>query len=674
METVSESNVNHHHHHHRRRDRPRKVISLLVTTSHPSTAVTTNTSGGSLTLLCPRSGTVQSSTRIQGGDLHNATNASHSYTTTYSKGQVGVSHISLFPKRADVTSSSASSSSSSLAIAYGSSTDKKDSYGMLVTIRHSILSQPIIHWKCRLPESVMSGGLIVSPVTSQHVFGGGSSGTLYVWDVLNDGKLIRTIPSAHYRAITCMKWSVMDTHYITAPWNALLCTGGADGMVHCFSHIDLVEHQSTSVVGNNNQKVHPIRSWTKHNLAVTCLVPIHDGNRMISSGDDGLIVIMDLCSGTSIATIQLPNAIRALTVDACHGRRLFAGSVTGTIHIIDLDAYAIHSTVQMGATIIQIPNQYHQSTTTTPLSLSMEDQVFGTDTTISNDTGTGTVSHEDRLSTSFQAELRGHDRPITSLAVYDDNGEMNDTTTDECLISGDESGCIRIWDSCRGCCIRVIYPWSNRTATSVDTTTTNATTSSSRNGSQLSTIHPVTAIHIIRDESNPFNILHSSNDNNSINMFGTNTRNIDHRKRTLNFVNMVAPLQKFINENSTSTLIQQQIAVPFIEPRRNLSHSDFWDLSSNEDIIQQVLLQANRKRLRIVHSHRKNDNSNNVVRDVDEPKKDIDVESNDTIVSISVSEGEVERLRRELDEAKQTIVRWELVNNKLLERINTKHE
>jgi WD40 repeat protein len=623
--TVSESNANqpllHRSTNHRRRERPRKVISLLVTTSHPSTAVTTNTSGGSLTLICPRSGTIQCSTRIQGGDLHNANNTYSNYT----KGQVGVSHISLFPRRSG--DGAMSSSSSSLAIAYGSSTDKKDSYGMLVTIRHTVSASPIVHWKCRLPESIMSGGLLISPVTSQHVFGGGSSGTLYVWDVLNGGNLIRTIPSAHYRAVTCMKWSVMDTNYISDPWHALLCTGGADGMVHCFSHIDLVEQQQSSATIDNNKKVHPLRSWTKHNLSVTCLVPIH-GGRMVSSGEDGLIVIMELCSGSTIATIQLPNAIRTLTVDSYHGRRLFAGSVIGTIHIIDLDAYALHTTVQIGATIIQIPKQHQHPTT------SIEDQVFGTDST-------GTVL-DDRAST-YQSELRGHDRPITSLAVFDDDDETNGTTA-ECLVSGDESGCIRVWDSQRGCCIRVIYPWSNRHASSVDSTT--------QNGPKSSTIHPATVIQIIRDESNPFNI-HSTNGN-DVTMFGANTRNMDKRKRMFNFASMVAPLQKFMNENITNAKL---IPVPFVEPRINVS-SAFWDLSTGEDIIRKAL-QSHRKRSRNTLETEKTDAF------VADHTKD-DVQSNDT--------AEVERLKLELEEAKQTIIRWELVNNKLLERINAKQE
>ena len=61
-----------------------KVISILVTTSHPVNTTTTTTSttnttaaanvGGALTLLCPRTGTIQCSTRIHGGDHNNNNN------------------------------------------------------------------------------------------------------------------------------------------------------------------------------------------------------------------------------------------------------------------------------------------------------------------------------------------------------------------------------------------------------------------------------------------------------------------------------------------------------------------------------------------------------------------------------------------------------------------------
>jgi WD40 repeat protein len=578
----------------------RRRVSVLVATSHPSGSST----NGALTLLCPQSGTVQSSTRIQGGDLHQ---------NDSSKGQMGVNTISRFPHRkGDV------SSSSSVALAYGASpTDPKDSYGMLVSLRGST-APPIVHWKCRLPEPILSGGLLVSPVTSRHVVGGGSSGTLYVWDVLQGGVLVRAIPSAHYRAIACMKWSTMDTDSVASPWDALLCTGGADGMVHAFSHIDLVEH-STSSATNGNVKLPPVRSWTKHHLAVTALVAWSAG-RLASASEDGQVIVMELCSGATLAALQLPDAIRALTVDARHGRRLFAGSVKGTIHIIDMDAFAVHQTVQMGVNVIPLPRPM-------PAALSIEEQVFGTDSGLATE-------GEKRGSASYQTELSGHDRSITSLLVFDADDDEFGAGATECLVSGDESGVIRIWDSRRGCCVRVVYPWGSQLlAMTVGSNPTSLT-------------HPVTQLCLLRDdESNPLDTLsHREKDAAGFGMPNTAT---EKRKRLHNFASMVAPLQKFANTMDGTGVA---VLVPFLEARTN---ERFWDLSADEEVLQRAFEKFRKQR-------RKSE-STTTPATTDGTNNSVDAET------------ERQRLQQELDEAKATIARWELVNNKLLQKLQT-HE
>ena len=672
-----------------------KVISILVTTSHPITATaSTNTAtsnsanvGGALTLLCPRSGTIQNSTRIHGGDHHNhGTNAANMMSSSYAtKGQVGVSHISFFPNTNHRMGSDASSSPLLLAMAYGSSIDKSaDSYGMLVSMRRNNATvPPYVHWKCRLPESNMSGGLLVSPVTLQHVIGGGHSGTLYVWNTFQNGNLIRVIPSVHYRAITCMTWSTNMNHNTNSsktvnPWNAVLVTAGADGMVHCWSHVDLVESATTS------GKLHPIRSWTKHNLPVTSLISIHQGSRIVSSGEDGLIVIMELCSGVTIATIQLPNAIRTLQVNSATAdhinNRLFAGSKQGIIYIIDLDTYACHSTIQMGATMIQTPSpqQLHPSTL-----LSIEDQVFGTvDPAVTDAAAASTSSN-----LSYQSELRGHDRAITSLAVFhtddDESSSTSITTSNECLISGDEAGIVRVWDTRRGCCLRVLYPWSSATA-------------SGSAASKGSNIHPVTSIHVICDDTNPISL---SNENTTATtttaaMFGTTGTNMDHkRKRMLNFANLIAPLQKFSNDTDDNNSAATTISIPFLQPRNNISSMDyFWDFSNGHEIIRRALQQQSdgwkRPRRTIAEN---TENATAVQRD-DQVQNDIQNSnkadatrnvaiSDSTITSATAAVGdneerasllsEMERLKEELEMAQAKIVRWELVNNKLMERISS---
>ena len=687
--------------------RRRKVTSILVTTSRP-TATSTPNAGGALTLVCPRSGTVQCSTRIHGGDLHHhhhsssisssTNNINSNITMNYNtKGQVGVSHISIFP---NTPLSSSSSSSQLFAMAYGASTEKSaDSYGMLISMRRNHAAAtvpPYVHWKCRLPESNMSGGLLISPVTLQHVIGGGHSGTLYVWNTLQNGSLIRVVPSVHYRAITCMTWSATNHCHTDSsaqtvnPWNAMLVTAGADGMVHCFSHVDLVD------ASHHHGKINPIRSWTQHNLPVTSLISIHQGSRIVSSGEDGLIVIMELCSGSTIATMQLPNAIRTLQVNnqnAEHNLRLFAGSSRGIIYIMDLDTYACHSTVQMGATIIQQPHLSHQY----PTNCSIEDQVFGTDQ-ITTDTTTSSAAVSSAGSNlSYQSELRGHDHAITSLEVFlahDDgsSGTGSRNTGNECLISGDEMGIVRMWDTRRGCCLRVMNPWSS----SSSGVPTSAATKSSNS-------HPVTSIHVIYDESNPISFDNENASTATVAMFGgtnnNNSINTDpKRKRMLNFANLIAPLQKFSNDTDDAST-NKTIAVPFLQPRNRISSLDYgMDSTSGHDLIRRSLHEffhhGKRPRRDVVVDERMTvtDNAMIQVESIDVPVIDQNVRHKIATVDLIISNGttatttnvdgevddhaslvsQIERLKEELEQAQQTIVRWETVNNKLVQRINEK--
>jgi len=575
----------------------RGFLSLVVSTSRPS-STTTAGGGGSLTIICPRTGTVLTSCRIQGGDLQSASN----------NGLVGVKTLSFFPSlNIDCP---AADPSASLAIAYGSSTGKKRSngaalsYGMLLTVRKSPSASPILHWKCHLPEQDLSGGLLVSPV-SRHVVGGGSSGALYVWNPLQGGSLVRTIPSAHYRAITCMQWSTAGTASNAAtttsgaPWDCHLVTGGADGMVHVFSHLDLVEQTSNSV--------QPIRTWTKHHLAVTSLVAL-TGGRMASASEDGQVVLMELCSGNTLATFQFSNPIRSL---ATKDSRLFAGSSKGVVHIVDMDEYALHQTVQMGATTIR--QRQHTET--------LESRVFGT-----SRTSTGKLDQGSEAP-SYQMELKGHDSAITSLVAFEDE---QDGRTTEYLASGDEAGLIRVWDSMRGCCVRLIHPWSSSADTSI---------SSGKNISDSSAQqHPATTIQVLREDINP--ILESSLGGDAI-MFGRGQES-KRTKGPNGFTSMVSPLQKFATNNDG-----MNVPLPHIVPRR-----------TSTSVVANLGLFSFEKALTA------RENKSKALSNQDTPL------DNTNKGNQQQQQDEIAKLQKELEEAKETIQRWEVVNNKLMGKLH----
>ena len=266
---------------------------------------------------------------------------------------------------------------------------------MLLTIR-SATAPPILHWKTRLPEGQFTAGLRVSRC-GNYIVGGASSGNLYVWSSLG-GNLLKVV-KGHYRPVRCIVWTDRDQ----------LATAGDDGMVHIFSLTDLVEKKETNVT--------PIRTWSQHQLPVKSLGYVR-GGRLVSSGADSTLVIMEISSQAVIASIQQPKPSECIYV---HHQRIFVGLNDGTISLVDLDEFSIHQTEQLGAKTVRSGED--------PIS-----QVFGDTTT--------------ETSKRYMVELRGHRKAVTAIAVVDEDR----------LCSGDASGAVRLWDLDSRSCVRVIEP------------------------------------------------------------------------------------------------------------------------------------------------------------------------------------------------------------------------
>ena len=451
----------------------RKLV--CVSTSNPSLSVTPGGGGGSITILCPHTGSILSSVRVTGDNS--------------SKTVMGVSSLSLFPEHYVTLGPP-------LMLGYGGTTTKRDdTYGMLLSLR-SASSPPLVHWKCRLPEAQLSCGIMISPC-GNYIVGGGASGTCFVWSALGGALLVSV--KAHYRSIISMAWSDCAS---------FLVTGGADGIVHVFSLLDLVERE-------RRQTVSPIRTWSVHHLPVTALLTMPSG-RMISSSEDGQLVMMELFSQKVLFTIQMPHAIRALA--HCSGR-LFTGGMQGIIYLIDLDQYAVQQTAQLG---VVVKHDLGMKT--------LEDQLFSTD-----------------RSEAYKAELLGHEKPITSLAILKE---------DRCewLISGDEAGEVRIWDLESRGCVRVIQPWAySATATTVNTSKT--ATSPTK---QL--LHPVTSILIVQQNDE------AEKNESSFGNFGARTK--EGKMRT-DIVNLIPPLQRYTDRQDDGADERSEwIPVPFLQPKR----------------------------------------------------------------------------------------------------------
>ncbi|KAL3906331.1 MAG: hypothetical protein SGILL_009312, partial [Bacillariaceae sp.] len=476
-----------------------------ITTTKPSSTLTPGGGGGCLTLMDPKTGAILSSMRSN-ADLSG-------------KAGMGISSLSLFPS----TFALPSNSKTQLAIAYGGNSLKKgDNNAVLVSIR-SAASPPILHWKCRLPEAEMSGGLIVSPC-GYYIIGGGASGSCYIWTSLG-GKLLATFKS-HYRACTCLEWSDCGRY---------LVTGGADGLIHLFSLMDLVDVSTRK----SRRGVSPMHTFSVHHFPVTSLLQLPSG-RMASSAEDGQVLVLELFSKQVLLNIQLPHGIKSMT---CDNGRIFLGSMQGTIYSVDTNAYAMHQTEKQGATFAKRRRQEQMdgSTRTT------EETVFGV-----NETDGSAAS-----AAAYQTDWVGHDHPVTALVILSQGHDEQ-----RLMISGDELGQVRIWDLESRTCLNIIQPWSQTSALQQPKQSANPSQSSKGPGS-----HPVTSICIVPQ---PANMASSSG------MFRSSS---SHGKNVTSIASMVGPLQKFKEEQSGSggSATADLVPVPLLKPNRSAENIHYWE-------------------------------------------------------------------------------------------------
>mmetsp|Transcript_20130 Transcript_20130/g.27964 ORF Transcript_20130/g.27964 Transcript_20130/m.27964 type:complete len:557 (-) Transcript_20130:965-2635(-) len=549
-----------------------KKFTVCVSTTKPSQAVTPGGGGGSITLVCPYTGSVLSTLRTAGSE-------------NSSKSLLGISSLSSFP-------TSFSSQNNGMLMAYGGSNRKDDTYGMLLSLRKAPLS-PLLHWKCRLPEPKFTAGLSVSPC-GHYIVGGGSSGTCYVWSALG-GKMIRTV-KAHYRSVTKLAWS---------DCGAYLMTGGADGLIHAFSLLDLVDEGIS-----DGQTVAPIRSWSFHDLGITALTSL-PGGRMVSAAGDQRVVVFEIFSDSVITTLQMRHSCSCLAFD---DNKIYAGAVQGSIYIIDLDVKAMQQTAQLGVNIIL----------QRPIDQTSEDRVFGPE-----------------YEYDIKKELHGHSKAITCIAVFTDEDSVS-------LVSGDEGGAIRVWDVESRVCVRIIEPWTH----GVQSTSTS--TESDKNSNSIRPVTDIVVIPRVEDQEEQQSSLGS--------FTGGNTSSKDNKSHS-SIVGQMTPLQKFAGnlvstDNADGAL--HFSPVPFIKQKRCGSSLSYWDVSSGgrfetKDTENASQLQQDNS---LVISEQVKNGSENIIDAVSENETEVEEQKH-----------EILRLRKELDEARTTIERWEKVNNKLMKKM-----
>ncbi|KAJ0398846.1 hypothetical protein ATCC90586_001373 [Pythium insidiosum] len=243
-------------------------------------------------------------------------------------------------------------------------------------------------------------------------FGGAHSGKMYVWDV-KTGELVM-VWDAHYKAVSAIALTHDDSHVITA---------GEDAVVHVWRLADVLDEPDLS--SSFQQGLTPLVSWTDHVLPVTS---IHVGlggvnARVFTSSLDRTCKIWSLHSAQCLFSITCPSFVNVCLTDALENR-FFMGCGNGKIYAVDLNAAA---TAVTAATARIISTKTHGADSSQPWDKAQMPDAF-----------------------------EGHEVGVTLLQVSACGGF---------LISGDESGVVRVWDSLSRQSLRTIKLFKGQVTT-----------------------------------------------------------------------------------------------------------------------------------------------------------------------------------------------------------------
>ncbi|XP_020265847.1 protein ROOT INITIATION DEFECTIVE 3 isoform X1 [Asparagus officinalis] len=190
-------------------------------------------------------------------------------------------------------------------------------------------SSQILFWSWDKPQIEVRSfpaepiGPIVSNSDGAYIVGGGSSGSIYLWEVAS-GKLLNKW-HAHYRSVTCLTLSDDES---------LLISGSEDGCVRVWSLLMMFDDMGKEAARNLYKY-----SFSEHSLRVTDVVCGHGlcNSIIISSSEDRTCKIWSLSEGILLRNIVFPSVIDAIAMDPGE-HAFYAGGRDGRIYIAALNA------------------------------------------------------------------------------------------------------------------------------------------------------------------------------------------------------------------------------------------------------------------------------------------------------------------------------------------------
>lgn len=175
-------------------------------------------------------------------------------------------------------------------------------------------------FRCQMPERLLS---LVCTIDGAHCVGGSASGKLYLWEVPT-GRLLCTW-DGHFKAVTACATALMD---------GFLLSAGEDAILHAWNLVEVL-HAADA----RESAPRPYRTWTDHVLPITTVVsaPCGQHDLIVSASEDRTVRLWRLSADVRrcVHTVELPAAVTALAVHACHSW-VYAGAADGLLYAIPL--------------------------------------------------------------------------------------------------------------------------------------------------------------------------------------------------------------------------------------------------------------------------------------------------------------------------------------------------